>query len=234
MMMETKGENPFVLIVVGSPRKHGNSDILADSLIGGLKDKDIEFEKLYLSELNIRPCRGCLRCNVLERCAIKDDDWPIFRDKYVRADAVVFAVPVYYHYVPGHVKVLLDRFRSLVHVQMTPTGLTHTPRFSGQKRFVVLMSMGGRDESEIQWIIHTFTLTSLQFGGDGTLFDTLLGKGLGLQGQLDADPTRLTKLFEKLGLPVENVNDAFEENQRLKKQAGEIGRRLADSLKRNA
>ena len=49
-----------VMAFVGSPRKKGNTDILIDKVIEGVKSKsDAEVEKIYLYEANIKYCNGC-------------------------------------------------------------------------------------------------------------------------------------------------------------------------------
>ena len=48
-----------VLILSGSPRKGGNSDILCDEFMRGAIDAGNEVEKIRVTEKKIAPCSGC-------------------------------------------------------------------------------------------------------------------------------------------------------------------------------
>lgn len=65
-----------VIVLHGSPKKHGDSDTLAESFLRGMAERaDYEARHFYTNEMNIRPCQGCLSCAIAEdhRCAIEDD-----------------------------------------------------------------------------------------------------------------------------------------------------------------
>ena len=48
-----------VLILSGSPRKNGNSDILCDEFAKGATEAGHNVEKVHVSEKNIHPCIAC-------------------------------------------------------------------------------------------------------------------------------------------------------------------------------
>lgn len=48
-----------VLILSGSPRKNGNSDILCDEFAKGATEAGHNVEKIHVSEKNIHPCIAC-------------------------------------------------------------------------------------------------------------------------------------------------------------------------------
>ncbi len=49
-----------IMAIVGSPRKGSNTDILIDKVIEGAQSKaDVDVEKLYLYDANIKYCNGC-------------------------------------------------------------------------------------------------------------------------------------------------------------------------------
>ena len=52
-----------VLVLSGSPRKNGNSDILCDEFIKGAKESKHDVEKILLGDKNINYCIGCYGCN---------------------------------------------------------------------------------------------------------------------------------------------------------------------------
>jgi multimeric flavodoxin WrbA len=76
----------------------------------------LEFETLYLAEMDVRPCRGCRTCfdRGEEKCPLKDDV-PAIKAKLDAADGVIFASPVYIDDVNGIAKTLLDRLSYLCH-----------------------------------------------------------------------------------------------------------------------
>ncbi len=53
--------NRQVLVLAGSPRKGGNSDILCDEFIRGARESGNTAEKIYVQSLKIGPCRACYR-----------------------------------------------------------------------------------------------------------------------------------------------------------------------------
>ena len=51
-----------VLILMGSPRKEGNSAVLAQHLAAGSAKSGAEVNDLYLHGMDIKPCTGCDQC----------------------------------------------------------------------------------------------------------------------------------------------------------------------------
>lgn len=101
-----------ILVLSTSPRKGGNSDMLADAFIEGAREAGHEVEKVCLREKDIRFCKGCLACQKTLSCVIHDDAPAIVRSMQ-RADVLVFATPVYYYAMCGQMKTLLDRANPL-------------------------------------------------------------------------------------------------------------------------
>lgn len=97
-----------VLILSGSPRKHGNSDILCDEFARGAKEAGHSVEKLRVADMNVGYCRACYACKNTGICAIKDDMAEILQ-KMIDADVIVLSSPVYFYSVSAQLKALLDR-----------------------------------------------------------------------------------------------------------------------------
>ncbi|MBU2623331.1 MAG: NAD(P)H-dependent oxidoreductase, partial [Proteobacteria bacterium] len=51
-----------VLVMLGSPRRKGNSAILADQIAKGAKSAKARVETIYLHGKTIAPCKACLAC----------------------------------------------------------------------------------------------------------------------------------------------------------------------------
>ena len=101
-----------VLILSSSPRKGGNSETLAAAFAKGAQEAGNQVETVYLREKQFGFCKGCLACQKLGHCVIKDDAVEISA-KMHDADALVFVTPVYYYSVSGQLKTMLDRANPL-------------------------------------------------------------------------------------------------------------------------
>lgn len=101
-----------ILVISTSPRKHGNSDILADCFIKGATENGHNIEKITLIDKNINFCKGCLVCQEKKACIIKDNANEIV-EKIKNADIVVFATPIYFYEMSGQMKTLIDRTNPL-------------------------------------------------------------------------------------------------------------------------
>ncbi len=101
-----------VLIISSSPRKGGNSEMLASSFAKGAVEAGHSVETVYLREKKFGFCKGCLACLKVGHCVINDDAVEIAA-KMHDADVLVFATPVYYYSVSGQLKTMLDRANSL-------------------------------------------------------------------------------------------------------------------------
>ena len=98
-----------VLILSGSPRKHGNTDRMADEFARGAIEAGHEVEKIFVCDRDIRPCRGCTTCvRNGSTCAMKDD-MAYVGSRMLSADAIALASPVYYYTWNAQMKAVLDR-----------------------------------------------------------------------------------------------------------------------------
>lgn len=101
-----------VLIISATPRKGGNSELLAQAFADGAKDAGNEVEMISLRDKNLLFCKGCLACQKTGRCVLKDDA-PEITGKMQAADVLVFVTPIYYYSVSGQMKTMLDRSNPL-------------------------------------------------------------------------------------------------------------------------
>lgn len=101
-----------VLVISSTPRKGGNSDLLADAFFKGAQEAGHTAEKITLRDKNLNFCRGCLACQKTGRCVINDDAQEIVQ-KMLSADVIAFATPIYYYEMCGQLKTMLDRSNPL-------------------------------------------------------------------------------------------------------------------------
>lgn len=97
-----------VLILSGSPRKGGNSDLLCDEFMRGAKERGNDAEKIRVAEKNIEYCRACYYCKRNGKCVV-DDDMGEVLDKMLAADVIVLASPVYFYSISAQLKTVVDR-----------------------------------------------------------------------------------------------------------------------------
>lgn len=83
-----------VVAVVGSSRKRGNTEILAQLLLEEISRKGFETELIALAGKRIEVCSACDKCRVNKRCSIEDDLQDIY-PKLLYAKGIILASPVY-------------------------------------------------------------------------------------------------------------------------------------------
>ncbi len=123
------------VIVISTSLRHGsNSDMLANQFVEGAKSAGNEVEKISLVGKNIQFCKGCLGCQKLGHCVIRDDVNDIM-DKVMKADVICWATPIYYYEMSGQMKTLIDRMNGMYEQDY-------------QFRDVYLLTTAAEDETE--------------------------------------------------------------------------------------
>lgn len=97
-----------VLVISGSPRIGGNSDILCDQFIKGAKETGHVAEKINLGKKKLNPCTACYACRNGGVC-IQKDDMTEMLEKLVLADIIVLSTPVYFYSMDAQMKMFIDR-----------------------------------------------------------------------------------------------------------------------------
>jgi len=103
-----------ILVFLGSPRRNGNSALLAKEAIEGAKAGGARVETFYLHGMKIKPCTACDACRKKNQkdCILKDDMAPLY-SKLRQADAIVIATPVYWFTVSAQTKLFMDRWYAM-------------------------------------------------------------------------------------------------------------------------
>ena len=99
-----------VLILLGSPRKKGNSAVIAQEISEGAIAAGAEVESLFIQGMDIKPCQGCWNCQKPDSkgCILKDDMQEIY-PKLIEADSWVIATPVHWFNMSTQTKLWMDR-----------------------------------------------------------------------------------------------------------------------------
>ena len=118
------------LVISGSRNPEGRTASLINSLCRGINAGGGDHEIIFLPQMDIELCRQCNDdgwgiCREDDECII-EDDFALIMDKIERADAVVFANPVYFGDLSESMKAFLDRFRR-VRAKVIPRPLVGGP-----------------------------------------------------------------------------------------------------------
>ena len=98
-----------ILVISTSPRKNGNSALLAEEFARGAADAGHQVEIITLRDKNIGFCHACDACMKNGgKCILKDDMTEIL-DLYQKADVLVLATPVYFYGISAQMKTFIDR-----------------------------------------------------------------------------------------------------------------------------
>jgi multimeric flavodoxin WrbA len=95
----------MILGICGSGRKEGNTGALVEAALKGTAS---ETELVWLIDLNIGYCTGCMRCTFEGGCWQKDGMTDLYK-KLIDCDGIVLGSPCYYGDVSGLVKSMMDR-----------------------------------------------------------------------------------------------------------------------------
>lgn len=153
------------LAINGSPRgAAGNTDLILQNLLTGMRGSGVTTETIYLDKLNIKQCAGCFSCwfRTPGKCVFHDDMPPLL-DKVIDADLVIYATPLYSASMTGLIKNFLDRLLPMILPFFVENpdlnGCTRHPlRYeSNKKRKIFLVSTAGFPElRHFEALIHTF------------------------------------------------------------------------------
>ena len=100
-----------IVILVGSMRKGGNTDLLARRFAEGASEHNsVEF--ISVADYKVAPCIGCNTCFTREGNACFNHDMDAVYEKLRHADVLVIASPVYFYGISAELKALIDRLHT--------------------------------------------------------------------------------------------------------------------------
>jgi multimeric flavodoxin WrbA len=101
--------NKKILILTGSPRKNGNSDMLADAFMKGAQEKGHTVNKIEVANLNVSGCNACDECWTKDEACIQCDDMTEIEPLLESADMLVLVSPLYFSGISAQLKAVIDR-----------------------------------------------------------------------------------------------------------------------------
>ena len=103
-----------IVVLSGSPHKHGTTAKLVDSFISGAMEAGHEIVRFDTAFLNVHPCIACEKCHSSDdaKCAFQDDMVAVGK-ALAEAECIVLATPVYYYGICSQLKTVIDRFYAI-------------------------------------------------------------------------------------------------------------------------
>ncbi len=129
--------NKKYLIIKGSGREKGYTNMLCNELVDILEGDEVEIFDTYSA--NIIPCNGCDYCSCSGVCINRDLDG--FYKSFEECDTVIFLSPVYNGSFSAPMKSLIDRFQ----VYYTSFYENNKTQPIKKKRTAYLIGAAGRD-----------------------------------------------------------------------------------------
>lgn len=103
-----------IVVITGSPRKHGNSFAMTDAFIKKAEQLGHSVTRFDAAFMRIGGCHACETCYKTGKACSFDDDFNTIAPAILDADAVVYTMPVYWYSIPAQIKGVIDRIFSLV------------------------------------------------------------------------------------------------------------------------
>ncbi|MBQ8920940.1 MAG: flavodoxin family protein [Oscillospiraceae bacterium] len=100
-----------IVILIGSMRKGGNTDLLARKFAEGAAQHN-NVEMISVADYRIAPCIGCNTCFTREGNACFNHDMDAIYEKLRCADVLVIASPVYFYGISAELKAIIDRLHT--------------------------------------------------------------------------------------------------------------------------
>lgn len=166
-----------VLGIAGSPRKDGNTEFLLNQALEAAKSVDseaVEVEAYSIAGKKYLPCLSCFACAKLGYCIRgKNDDFNELRDKWIDADAVIVAVPVYHIGIPGQLKCFIDRLGNSLWSYYGGVGSKHLKAYGAIAQGIHIFS--GQEHAITDIINHALVMGNVVISGDS--WESYIGGG---------------------------------------------------------
>ena len=98
------------LVLSSSPRRNGNSALLAEAVRDGMLEAGHDAELVFAEDFLHGFLRDCRKCRKPDgECSIEDDFRSVFLDQYLPADGFIAATPIYWYGTSAQLKAFFDR-----------------------------------------------------------------------------------------------------------------------------
>lgn len=98
-----------IVILNGSPRSGGNTEIMAQTFAAAAERKGHTTETVNVARMNMHGCLGCGHCWAHGGECVQKDDMAQVYAAIKDADMLVFASPIYWFDITAQMKTAIDR-----------------------------------------------------------------------------------------------------------------------------
>ncbi len=112
-----------VIAFCASPRKNGNTDLLVEEALNGVKSTGAKVDKIMLQQIKMGFCIGCRKCKDKGYegiCIVKDDMSDIYQ-RIIDCDAIVIGFPIYTGRECAQLSTFLDRWDCFERFKFEPS-----------------------------------------------------------------------------------------------------------------
>ncbi|NPA95954.1 MAG: flavodoxin family protein [Thermodesulfobacteria bacterium] len=181
-----------ILLFLGSPRRGGNTDILAEAFTNGAKSVGASVERVRLMDLKFSPCIECGGCDDSGTCILKDDFTPFYK-KMEEADVVVLSSPMFFYNITAASQAMVERTQAFwVRQYVLKSG-----KIGGKTRDGIFLSAGATKGK----LLFEGSLRVMRYFFDaigGSLEAAVLVRGVEKKGDIEKQPDVLESA-ENLG-----------------------------------
>lgn len=169
------GEIVMILLLNGSPRKHGTTAIILEYISEQLEKQGLKTNVIHVSDLKLQYCIGCCKCYETGRC-IYTDDIEHLSSEIEKADGIIIGTPTYASNISGQLKTVIDRghfvIEQLLHKKYAMSVVTYE-------------NYGGKDASKI--------LNRLLLYSGAVISDSLI-----IKNTFSDDPMKSRKIRDRI------------------------------------
>ncbi len=105
-------KNTSIVLFSGSPRKRGNTDMLAASFMAGAEEAGARVEHVRLYSRDIGPCLECGGCDKTGQCVLEDDMASVY-PMIEQADVIAVSSPIFFYNITSRTQALVERSQAM-------------------------------------------------------------------------------------------------------------------------
>jgi len=183
------------MVLSSSPRRDGNSALLAEAAADGLREAGHDCTFLYADDIVESFLRDCRRCRRADgTCSIDDTFGSKFLDAFLPADGFIAATPIYWYGMSAQLKAFFDRM--FCYVAASYPGSEEIKRSMMGKRIGLLVSSEETFPTVAAGVVHQ--LQEYSRYARSTFVGTVHGIG-NTRGDIGKDPGRPLARARDLG-----------------------------------